>query len=179
MNKEYTLEGGMLVEVTDSPGFIIKDSGVRAEFDSGMVRDTAEGKPEYSRVFDGPMFDRWAEHLTTGAVKYPDVSPGVANWTLARSQEELLRFRESALHHVRQWVNGERDEDHAAALFFNVNGYEYVRDRLKDAAARLPRELPATTTQQPFDVPIAFIPTWQEVEPDTLDLSSDLFESRG
>ena len=110
--------------------FVIKDSGVRAAFPSGMVRDTSEGKVRYHRVLDGPMFFRWAAHLCKGAVKYPDVTPGVPNWTLASGEEELQRFKESALGHFIDWYVGKRDEDHAAALFFNVNGAEYVRDRV-------------------------------------------------
>jgi hypothetical protein len=59
-------------------GYIIKDSGERKEFSGGMVRDTAAGKTQYHRVLEGPMFDRWAEHLTKGAIKYPDLENGSA-----------------------------------------------------------------------------------------------------
>jgi len=90
------------------------------------VRDTSAGKLRYGRVLDGPMLDRWAAHLQKGAVKYPDVAPGVANWTLAKGPAELQRFRESAFSHFVKWLRGETDEDHAAAVFFNINGAEYV-----------------------------------------------------
>lgn len=106
--------------------FVIKDSGERAKFSSGMVRDTTTGKIDYSRVLDGPMFERWAEHLSKGAIKYPDVRPGVANWTLANGPEEYERFRKSAFRHFLQWFRGDRDEDHASAVFFNINGAEYL-----------------------------------------------------
>jgi hypothetical protein len=109
--------------------FTVKDSGERREFDSGMVRDTAEGKTQFHRVLEGPMFDRWAEHLTKGAVKYPDLPDGSANWTLAEGQQEFRRFRESAIRHFIQWYRGDRDEDHAAAVLFNINGAEYVLER--------------------------------------------------
>ncbi len=112
--------------------FGLKDSGARQEFSSGMVRDTQDGKVDFSRLLDGPMFDRWAEHLSKGAVKYPDVSPGVANWTLAAGEEELARFRKSAFRHFRQWMRGDVDEDHASAVFFNINGAEYVKNRLTE-----------------------------------------------
>jgi hypothetical protein len=110
--------------------FEVKDSGARQEFESGMVRDTTEGKTDYTRILDGPMFDRWADHLSKGAVKYPDVAPGVANWTLANGEEELARFKKSAMRHFRQWLRGDVDEDHAAAVYFNVNGAEYVKERI-------------------------------------------------
>jgi hypothetical protein len=115
--------------------FEVKDSGARQEFESGMVRDTTEGKTDYTRILDGPMFDRWADHLSKGAVKYPDVAPGVANWTLANGEEELARFKKSAMRHFRQWLRGDVDEDHAAAVYFNVNGAEYVKGRTATSAA--------------------------------------------
>jgi hypothetical protein len=113
-----------------SEAFAIKDSGERQTFASGMVRDTQDNKTDFSRLLDGPMFDRWAAHLTKGEKKYPDVSPGVPNWTLAEGEAEYVRFRKSAFRHFRQWLRGDRDEDHAAAVFFNINGAEYVRAKL-------------------------------------------------
>ena len=114
--------------------FEIKDSGARQEFEGGMVRDTTEGKTNFLNVLFGPMLDRWAEHMTKGREKYPDPEPGVPNWTLAEGKAELLRAQESALRHLLQWARGDRDEDHAAAVFFNINLAEYVRDKMADAA---------------------------------------------
>jgi hypothetical protein len=111
--------------------FTVKDSGDRKKFDSGMVRDTAEGKTQYHRVFEGPMIDRWAEHLTKGATKYPDLANGAANWTLASGEEERRRFIQSAVRHFVQWLRGDLDEDHAAATFFNINGACFVEEKLK------------------------------------------------
>lgn len=106
----------------------IKDSGKRQQFASGMVRDVTDGKVDYGLALDGPMFDRYARHLTEGAKKYAK-----RNWMLADDQEALDRFRESALRHFMQWYRGDVDEDHAAAVYFNVNGAEYVRERLVGA----------------------------------------------
>lgn len=103
--------------------FLVKDSGKRAEFDSGMVRDTEDGKIDYSLILDGPMLDRWAAHMTKGAEKY---EPG--NWLKAAGLEEYRRFRRSMLRHTFQWLRGEEDEDHAAAIYFNVNGAEYAKE---------------------------------------------------
>lgn len=107
-----------------SQAFVVKDSGKRQEFSSGMVRDTQEGKPEYDRVFDGVLIDRLAAHLTKGAAKYPDNEDGTPNWTLANSTAELKRFKKSATRHFRQWLRGDQDEDHFAAVTFNMNSYE-------------------------------------------------------
>lgn len=105
--------------------FEVKDSGKREVFASGMTRDTTEGKIDYTLVLDGPMFRRWAEHLTKGAVKYKK-----RNWMQANGQAEYDRFRESALRHFLQWIGGDTDEDHAAAVMFNINGAEYVANKL-------------------------------------------------
>lgn len=104
--------------------FAIKDSGQRQQFDGGMVRDVTDGKTDYSLVLDGPMFDRWAAHMTKGAAKYSK-----RNWMLAAGDAERERFKESALRHFLQWYRGETDEDHAAAVLFNINGAEYVKGR--------------------------------------------------
>jgi hypothetical protein len=104
--------------------FTVKDSGERATFPSGMVRDVTEGKVDYTLVLDGPMFDRWAAHLTKGAQKYSK-----RNWMKAAGDGEYERFRESALRHFLQWFRGDTDEDHAAAVMFNINGAEYVKGK--------------------------------------------------
>lgn len=103
----------------------VKDSGKREQFDSGMVRDTTEGKTDYTLVLDGPMFERWAVHLTKGAKKYAK-----RNWMKAQGMAEYLRFKESALRHFLQWFWGRTDEDHAAAAIFNINGAEYVKEKM-------------------------------------------------
>lgn len=101
--------------------FVIKDSGKRDTFDGGMVRDTTEGKINWALTADGPMLRRWAIHLTEGAKKYAK-----RNWMLARGQEEYDRAKESAYRHFSQWFADERDEDHAAAVIFNINETEYI-----------------------------------------------------
>lgn len=111
--------------------FDIKDSGTRTEFEGGMVRDADAGnKTDYTSVMFGPMLERWAVHCTKGRVKYPDHAPGIPNWTLASSIAEWLHARGSLLRHTMAFLRGETDEDHAAAIMFNVNVMEYVRERI-------------------------------------------------
>lgn len=127
--------------------FVVKDSGERQQWASGMVRDVAEGKVDYTLLLDGPMLERWAQQLHRGAVKY-----NKRNWTKAQGQEEYDRFRESALRHMMAWLNGQRDEDHAAAVIFNLNGAEYVLERMGPArpseAAIKVKELEALIAHQ-------------------------------
>lgn len=108
-----------------------KDSGKREEYASGMRRDTQENKARWDLLFvpgvpyaEQPL-TRVAELMARGAAKYGD-----ANWCLANSEVELARFRASAARHFAQWMAGERDEDHMAAVWFNLQAAEYVRGRL-------------------------------------------------
>ena len=111
-------------------GFEVKDSGERKQFASGMQRDVTTGKPRYDLVYDGPMLERYAEHLRKGAEKYTE-----RNWMKASSEEEMNRFKQSAARHFAQWMAGDVDEDHAAAVIFNLNGFEYMKAKLAKLTA--------------------------------------------
>ena len=105
--------------------FTTKDSGQREQYASGMQRDVTEGKTKWHLIASGPMLQRWAELMTRGAEKYDD-----DNWMKANSFDEYVRFRQSAYRHFMQWYMGHDDEDHAAAVIFNMNGAEYVKGML-------------------------------------------------
>jgi len=105
--------------------FEVKDSGKREEFPSGMRRDTEDGKRDYTLIFDGPLADRYAEHMSKGARKY-----GEKNWMKAATEAEYKRFRRSAARHFIAWLRGVTDEDHAAATLFNIMAAEYVAERM-------------------------------------------------
>lgn len=115
-------------------GFVTKDSGTRATYDSGMVRDTQDGKPRFDLLvpegipFDAQFLTRCAALMARGAVKYED-----RNWEKADSTEELARFRASAFRHLMQWLAGERDEDHAAAVVFNLLAAETTEFKMTRA----------------------------------------------
>lgn len=106
-------------------GFITKDSGKRQEFSTGMQRDTQDGKPRYDLI---PLafLKIWAMLMSRGAEKY-----GARNWEKANTKEELDRFESSAFWHLMQYLEGDRSEDHATAVAFNVAAAEFVRDKLK------------------------------------------------
>lgn len=110
------------------PSWITKDSGERQQYASGMVRDTEEGKPRFDLLrplgipYQEQMLTRFAELLARGAEKYGD-----RNWEKARGQEELNRYHSSAARHFEQWLAGEFDEDHAAAVMFNLMAAETVK----------------------------------------------------
>lgn len=113
------------------PDFTTKDSGVRAAYDSGMVRDTQAGKARFDLLrpknvpYEDQFLTRVAMLMTRGAEKY-----GIRNWEVANSVEELERFEGSAERHLQQYLAGEIDEDHAAAVVFNLLAAETTKYRL-------------------------------------------------
>ncbi len=106
--------------------FETKDSGKREEFPTGMKRDTQDDKPRYDLI-DRAFLRRWAELMARGAKKY-----GEENWRKAATPEEQTRFRSSAIRHLMQYLEGDRSEDHAAAVAFNLAGAEMVEEKLKE-----------------------------------------------
>lgn len=110
--------------------FITKDSGKRQNFSSGMRRDVQENKPRYDLIIpigqEDHLLKRWAELMDRGMTKY-----GYRNWELANSEEELLRFKASAWRHFVQAMSGIGDEDHFAAVCFNLNAIVFLEEKLK------------------------------------------------
>jgi len=101
-----------------------------------MVRDTQEGKARFDLLFAEHVpykfqfLTRVAELLERGARKY-----GSRNWERAESEEEMERFKASAMRHLAQWVSGETDEDHAAAVVANLLFAETTEFKRGRAAA--------------------------------------------
>jgi len=113
--------------------FFTKDSGERKSFDSGMNRDTDKDKPKFELLipkgqkYEDTLMYRWAMLLRRGADKY-----GLRNWELANSVEEMERFKSSASRHFIQWMSDLDDgEDHAAAVLFNINAVEFLKQKMQ------------------------------------------------
>lgn len=102
--------------------FITKDSGKRKEWKSGFKRDDDVEKLRFDLI--PPIaIERLAGLYTRGAIKYGD-----NNWKLAKTPEEIERFKQSAWRHFISWQKGEYDEDHAFAVVWNIVAYEFHRD---------------------------------------------------
>lgn len=117
------------------PEYETKDSGAQVEFSSGMKRDVQDGKPRFGLItpacmpYEEQYLTRIAMLMTRGAEKYGD-----RNWEVACTPEELERAKQSAFRHFMQWFCGENDEDHAAAVAFNIQAAEMVKWKLKTNA---------------------------------------------
>ena len=108
----------------------VKDSGKRQSFDTGSVRDTADGKPRYDLVTPIGLY-RLAMHYTNGAKKYGD-----RNW---EKGQPLSRYLESAYRHLQKLLVGLEDEDHASAVAWNVFAFMHTKTMID--AGKLPKEL--------------------------------------
>lgn len=78
-----------------------------------------------SRTLPFDVLMRFAAHLTLGAEKYRD-DGGADNWKRGAGDFAYVkRYRQSGLRHLHQWLAGEADEFHDAALLFNLRGLWY------------------------------------------------------
>ena len=89
----------------------VKDSGKRAEYQTGAVRDNQEGKGRYDLL---PIYaiHRLARHFENGARKYGD-----SNW---RKGIPYSRYIDSAKRHIDSYLMGNADEDHLIAAAWNL-----------------------------------------------------------
>jgi len=113
--------------------FVTKDSGKRQNYNSGMRRDLQDDKPRFDLIipaeqkYNESLLYRWAMLMERGMTKY-----GYRNWEKANSEEELIRFKQSTIRHFMQWFHNEEDEDHVAAILFNLNAYEWLKEKIKN-----------------------------------------------
>lgn len=108
----------------------LKDGGSREAFPTGAVRESSAEKGRYDLL---PMeaLRRLAVHYERGAKKYAD-----ENW---RKGIPTRRCMESALRHLCMYMHGYRDEDHLAAVLWNVAATIETQEMV--ARGLLPKEL--------------------------------------
>jgi hypothetical protein len=108
----------------------LKDSGERETFATGAIREPNLDRGRYDLIPPIPLRNL-AIHYERGARKYED-------WNWARGLP-LSRHLNSALRHLRQFQEGQRDEDHLSAVVFNVFAITHVLEMIK--LGQLPKEL--------------------------------------
>lgn len=89
----------------------IKDSGTRREFDTGAVRDIAEGKGRYDLI-PWEAIHELALQCEQGAIKYGErnVERGIPIHSLI----------DSAIRHLSCYLRGMKDEPHLRAALWNI-----------------------------------------------------------
>lgn len=114
--------------VEDGPRFELlpeRSTNGMKQYDSGMLREDKTGKPRFDLMwpegvpFSSQLLTRFANLLAHGAEVHGD-----RNWERGYGDEEMAQYKDSCARHHAQWMAGETDEDHAAAVMFNLLGYE-------------------------------------------------------
>lgn len=111
----------------------VKDSGARQEFNTGSIRDTQDGKPRYDLIT--PLgLKRLAMHYANGARKYGE-------WNYTKGQPNS-RYLASLLRHAYAYAEGDRSEDHIAAVAWNALAIAHNEEAIERGL--LPKELDDT-----------------------------------
>lgn len=108
----------------------VQDSGAREEFSTGSRRDTQTGKGRPDLIPPYPM-ERLAKHYENGANKYGD-----RNW---EKGQPLMRYIASAKRHIIDIEKGMTDEDHFAAVIWNIMSFMHTQYMIERHV--LPQEL--------------------------------------
>ena len=108
----------------------IKDSGERRRFESGAVRDMAEGKGDMMSLPPNALL-RLSKLYEAGAKKYTRFNylKGIP----------CTSFLDSALRHLFKYMAGWDDEDHLASAVFNILGImemEHINKDMQDIPNR-------------------------------------------
>lgn len=125
-NEEVDLPPGAPVDIkltSDAQRFFTKDSGERQDFDTGARRDVQTGKPRFDLI-PTVSLTRLANLYAAGAEKYGD-----NNW---QKGMPVSRCYASAFRHLIQWAEGDRDEDHAAAVAWNMFAIMHYEDTMPE-----------------------------------------------
>jgi hypothetical protein len=102
-------------------------------FDGGGMRESQEGKLRFDLLLPlgiplaKQFLARCARHMGVSLQKYPE-----RNWEQFADLEALDRAKASAFRHFMAWMVEEDDEDHAAAVFFNLMAAEHIRTKMRN-----------------------------------------------
>lgn len=116
----------MLTDTTQYTVQPLKMTETKAVFETGAQRSSGEGKGRYDLIPTRPV-RRLAKHYEKGANAY-----GARNWEKGMPFSRLI---DSAKRHIDQYLEGDRSEDHLAAVAWNVFAlmhFEEVKPELND-----------------------------------------------
>ena len=108
----------------------VKDSGQRRTFETGAVRDMAEGKGRCD-LLPACALLRLSKHYEAGAKKYKD-----RNWEIGIPISVMV---DSGMRHLLKYLDGQTDEDHLAAAAWNILGAMWMEEKkpeLQDLPSR-------------------------------------------
>lgn len=102
----------------------------RTQFESGAVRDSQEGKVDFVETVSFTAHERYARYMTGKKEKYGDgnFKKGIP---ISSYEKSLLRHVDKYFRNKYEDGNDEPDEDHLAAMRFNIDGIMLEEERLK------------------------------------------------
>ena len=125
--------------------FGMKDSGKRDTFETGAVRDSAEGKSRFD-LFSPFAMERVGLWLMAGARKYTE-----HNWSRGIPASRCM----ASLHrHLMKYMQGATDEDHLSAAATNIMFLLHFEEAVKrgflpESLLDLPKYQPMTNSNEP------------------------------
>lgn len=102
--------------------YVTKSSGKTQEFKTGAHRDKQVGKGRYDLI-PASSLRRLAGIYERGAELY-----GERNWEKGMP---LTRYLDSAIRHIFQCLEGNEEEDHAAAAVWNMFGFMHTKELIE------------------------------------------------
>lgn len=96
------------------------------KFDSGAIRDTQEGKPNFYECMSPFAMWRYGEYMEKSAEKY-----GADNWTKGIPIESYMKSLERHLLKLKMELKygfTKEEGDHASAIMFNIMGLMHQQE---------------------------------------------------
>lgn len=137
--------------------FVTRSSGNQQKFSSGAQRDTSSGKtrPDLISV---KQLRRQGDLMARGAQHYGD-----RNW---ENGMPASRFLESLERHLLAYKEGERSEDHLAAICFNAGGIMHFEGTEWDDINEAPHAQEEATE---YELPAGPMVNWTQLRLDVAD----------
>lgn len=108
----------------------LPDTGARAQYKTGAVRDASTGKGHFHSI-PPQALRRIAKRFEDGARKYAK-----DNWMKGIP---LSHYQDSMIRHVLAWAEGDTTEDHIGAILWNAACADWTEHEA--TAGRLPADL--------------------------------------
>ena len=100
------------------------------KFKTGAIRDTQEGKPDFTETISFTAHHRYAKYMTKKKEKY-----GAGNFKkgipIDSYEKSLLRHIDKYFRNKYEGANDEKDEDHLSAMRFNIDGIMHEEEQAK------------------------------------------------
>lgn len=100
------------------------------KFKTGAIRDTQEGKLDFTETLSWTALNRYMKYMTSKKEKYGsgNFKKGIPIDSYERS---LIRHLDKYMRNKFENGNDELDQDHLAAMVFNIFGIMHEEEQIK------------------------------------------------